>query len=155
MKITINNEKTLNKTLEYEESFWTSKRVITYDGINLKKLKYGLYEYRDGDIVECFKIEGNQILGIKINMFNNDIVLERSLTWYEIVLSLLVFVPCILFGLVGGIVGGLLGAANLILIRQLEKWYLKVIVSILLLAIGMLLSFIFAVHIFKIIFSFM
>ena len=79
MKITINNEKTLNKTLEYEENFWTGKRTIKYDGINLTKKKYNLYEYKNEDKVEEFKIKGNQLVGASITMFNNEIMLERKL----------------------------------------------------------------------------
>ena len=155
MKITINNEKTLNKTLEYEENFWTGKRTIKYDGINLTKKKYNLYEYKNEDKVEEFKIKGNQLVGASITMFNNEIMLERKLYWYEIDLSVLVFLPCILFGLVGGIFGGLLGATNLVLMKQFDKWYLKDITSVLLLAIGLCLSYIFAVLIFNITFPYL
>lgn len=149
MKKTINNEKTLNKTLEFDENVWTGKRSIKYDGVELTKIKRNIYEYRNGDQVEQFKITGNQFAGISVNMFNNEVMVERKLTWYEILLSILVFAPCVLFGLIGGIFGGLLGATNLILIKQFDKWYIKVIASIAFLIAGLLLSYVFAVIILK------
>jgi len=39
MKVLLNNEKTKNKDLYFEEGFWTGKRKIVYDGITLTKLK--------------------------------------------------------------------------------------------------------------------
>ncbi len=155
MKIELNNVKTLNKPLEFEENFWTGRRSIKYNGIPLKKIKNSLFEYQDGEKVEQFRIKGNQFIGMIITMFNNEIELERKLTWYEIVLSILVFLPCFLFGLVGGICGGILGFTNLVIIRQLNKWYLKVIVSILFLTIGMLLSYVIAVLVLNIVFPYL
>ncbi len=146
MKITINNELTKCKDLCYEESFWTGKRTITYDGISLTKVKRNFYEY--GKANEVFEIKGNQLCGITINMFGNNVELARKLYWYEIVLSILVFLPCILFGAVGGALGGALGFTNLVLIRNIDKWWLKVIVSIEMALLSLLLSYLFAYLVF-------
>ena len=158
MKVTINNEQTNNKVLEFEESFWTGKRTIVYDGVILTKIKRSVYEYKKDDVVEKFTIKGNQLIGITMNMFGKTVEVERKLTWYEIVLSLSILVECLTFGIitksliagafVGGIGGGL-AFTNAIIIRQIDKWYLKVIVSIQLLAIALLLSYIIACMIFK------
>lgn len=160
MKVTINNEQTNNKVLEFEESFWTGKRTIIYDGVVLTKIKRSVYEYKKDDVVEKFTIKGNQLIGITINMFGKTLEVERKLTWYEIVLSLSILVACLTFGIitksviagafVGGIGGGL-AFTNAIIIRQIDKWYLKVIVSLQLLAISLLLSYIIACMIFKVV----
>lgn len=155
MRKIINNEKTQNKVLIYDENIWTGKRTIKYDGTILTKINRNLYEYKNGETSEQFKIKGNLFSGTTITMFGNEIELERRLTWYEIVLSIIVFIPCIMFGLVGGVIGGFLGAINLLLIRQFDKIYFKIIVSILFLAIGMLLSYIFAVLVFKMVFPYL
>lgn len=141
MKIVINNEQTKNKDLYYEEGFWTGKRTITYNGILLKKIKMNLYEYDDGEKIEQFQIKGNQLFGVSINMFGNNVEVSRKLTWYEIVMAVLVFIPCILFGAIGGAIGGALGFTNLTIIRQVEKVYLKVIISAQFLIAGFLLSY--------------
>ena len=141
MKAIVNNEQTKNKDLYYEEGFWTGKRTITYNGILLKKIKMNLYEYDDGEKIEQFQIKGNQLFGVSINMFGNNVEVSRKLTWYEIVMAVLVFIPCILFGAIGGAIGGALGFTNLTIIRQVEKVYLKVIISAQFLIAGFLLSY--------------
>jgi len=141
MKAIVNNEQTKNKDLYYEEGFWTGKRTITYNGILLKKIKMNLYEYDDGEKIEQFQIKGNQLFGVSISMFGNNVEVSRKLTWYEIVMAVLVFIPCILFGAIGGAIGGALGFTNLTIIRQVEKVYLKVIISAQFLIAGFLLSY--------------
>ena len=141
MKAIVNNEQTKNKELYYEEGFWTGKRTITYNGILLKKIKMNLYEYDDGEKIEQFQIKGNQLFGVSISMFGNNVEVSRKLTWYEIVMAVLVFIPCILFGAIGGAIGGALGFTNLTIIRQVEKVYLKIIISAQFLIAGFLLSY--------------
>ena len=149
MQITINNEQTKNKELYYEENFWTGKKTIKYNGVILTKIKRNLYEYKDGDISEQFEVKGNQLVGITINLFGETIEVARKLTWYEIVMSILVFVPCILFGAIGGAIGGAFGFTNLTIIRNVDKWWLKLIISIQFTIIGLLLSYLFAFLILK------
>ena len=159
MKVTVNNEQTNNKTLEFEESFWTGKRTIIYDGVTLTKIKRNIYEYRKDDIVEQFTIKGNQLIGITVNAFGQTIEVERKLTWHEITLSLAIFTACLILGIVaksvlasafvGGIGGGL-AFTNAIIVRQIDKWYLKVIISIEILTIALLLGYIVAGMIFKV-----
>ncbi len=141
MKITLKNKETKNQLLEFEENFWMGRRTIKYNGIPLQRVKNNKFIYHSTEGAEEVIVRGNQFIGININMFGNEIALEHGLNWYEILLSALVFLPCFVFGLIGGLIGGILGATNLLIIKQIEKWYLKVIVAILLLSIGMLLSY--------------
>lgn len=149
MKVSIQNEQTKNKELVYEEGFWTGKRNVEYDGVRLTKVKGSLYEYKEGELSEQIVIKGNQLVGVSIKMFGNNIQVVRKLTWYEILMSALVFIPCVLFGLIGGLIGGVLGATNLVIVRQVDKLYLKITFSILFAAISILLSYIFAYLVFK------
>ena len=149
MKITINNEKTKNKDLYYEEGFWTGKRTIVYDGVPLNKIKRNLYEYKQGDTAQQFAIWGNQISGVSIKMFGTVVEVSRKLTWYEFVMSIMVFIPCILFGAIGGAFGGAFGFTNLTIIRNVEKWWLKLIISIEFALVSLLLSYIFAYLVLK------
>lgn len=155
MKIIINNEQTNNKDLEYEEGFWTGKKTIKYNRITLNKIKRNVYEYSEGETKELFQIKGNQILGITIEMFGNSVELLRKLENYEMFLSILILVPCLLFGAVGGAIGGILTFTNLTLIRNLEKTSLKIIISLQFFLLGILLSYIIACLILKMITPFM
>ena len=149
MKIVLKNEQTKNKELCYEESFFVGKRSIKYNGIYLTKTKHNLYEYKNGEKIEQFEIKGNQLIGLTIKMFGNNIEILRKLTWYEIVMSLIVFVPCILFGAIGGAIGGVAGIINLTIIRNVQQWWLKLIISLQFTTISLLLSYIFAYLILK------
>ena len=149
MIVVINNEQTKKQELYYEESFWTGKRTIKYNGIYLNKIKRNMNEYKDGDTTEQFAIKGNQLVGVTIQMFGNIVDVFRKLSWYEVVMSLLVFIPCILFGAIGGLFGGLLGFINLTMIRNLDKWWFKLIISLQFTIVGVLMSYIFAYLIVK------
>lgn len=149
MKVVINNENTNNKTLIYQEGFWTGKRTISYDGTPLTKVKRNIFEYKTEKTTENFEIKGNQLIGVTINMLGKDVGVSHKLTWYEIVLSILVFIPCILFGAVGGAVGGALGFTNIMIIRSLDKTWVKIVVSVEFIAISLLLSYVLAVLVFK------
>lgn len=149
MKILLNNEQTNNKELYYEEDFWSGKRTIKYNGVVLNKIKRNLYEYKTDNISEQFEIKGNQCFGVTIKMFGKNVEIVRKLTWYEIVMSLLVFLPCVLFGAVGGAFGGAFGFTNLVIIRSVDKWWLKLIISLQFAIVSLLFSYIFAYLILK------
>lgn len=152
MKVIINNEQTKNKELYYEEGFWTGKRIIKYNGTSLTKINRNLYEYKDGETTENFEIKGNQLIGVTIKMFGNVVEIARKLTWYELLMSIFVFIPCILYGAVGGAIGGILGFTNLTIIRDIDKWWLKLIVSVQFVFVSLLLSYILAYLILKMFF---
>lgn len=149
MKIIVNNEQTKNKELCYEEGFWTGKRTIKYDDVTLTKIKRNLYEYKNGESVEQFEVKGNQFYGITITMFGNNVEIVRRLTWYEIVMSVIVFVPGMLFGAVGGVIGALIGITNLIVIRKVNKWWLQLIISLVFTAVCLVLSYVVALLLLK------
>ena len=149
MKIIVNNEQTKNKELCYEEGFWTGKRTIKYDGVILTKIKRNLYEYKNGESVEQFEVKGNQFYGITITMFGNNVEIVRRLTWYEIIMSVVVFVPGVLFGAVGGVIGALIGITNLIVIRKVNKWWLQLIISLVFTAVCLVLSYVVALLLLK------
>lgn len=146
MRVTINNEQTNFKDLCYEEGFWTGKRTIVYNGETLTKHKRNILVNKAG---EEFVIKGNQLVGVTITMFGGSVQIIRKLTWLEICLSFLVFVPCVLFGAIGGAFGGGLGFTNVMILRRIEKIYLKIIFSLLMTGLAVLLSYIFAYLVFK------
>jgi len=145
----INNEQTKNKELCFEENFWTGKKTIIYNGQVLTKIKTNVYQYSDEQTTEQFVIKGNTITGLAIQMFGNSVVISRKLLWYEIVMSVMVFIPSLYFGAIGGALGGGLGFTNLTIIKNIDKWWLKLIVSIQFTLVSLLLSYIFVRLIFK------
>ena len=156
MKVVIDNEQTKNKPFTYEESFWTGKKTIHYDGVMLNKVQKNVYEYKKGGAAEKFEIKGNQLIGVNASMFGGNVEILRKLTWYEILLSFLVLIPpCVLFGAIGGLFGGALGFTNIMLIRQIDKVYLKVIISVEFIAVTLLASYVVACMIFKQVFFYM
>ena len=146
MLITINNEQTKFKDLVYAENIWTGKRTITYDGVTLPKRKRGLYELRQGDQTELVMVKGNQLIGVTVTLFGQQIELLRKTFWYEWVLAIMVFIPAIIFavlnndgdniglcalaaGICGGIGGGLY-FVNFYLLKRVNKLYLKIILAV-------------------------
>lgn len=155
MKVVINNEKTNNKPLEIEESFFTGKHKIKYDGNYLEEQSKNSFNLNNTKENNNVTIKGHQLWGVNVNLLNNDINVVNKLTWYEIVLSVLIFAPCLIFGWVGLLIGLLMGCLGFVTIRLLDNLTYKIVISVLLLAIGLLLSYILAVLVFKMYFFFM
>jgi hypothetical protein len=149
MKLIINNEQTKHKDLYFEESFWLGKRSLTYDGETLKKTGRNTFEYGDEDTTKVAKIKGNQIYGLTINIFEEDITIVRKLTWYEILMSLIILLPCFLFGAVGGLIGGIFFTIYYSFIRDINKLWVKIVLSIELAIIALILSYILAIMVFN------
>lgn len=149
MKTVINNEKTKNKELYFEENFWTGKKHIIYDGVPLTKIRFNQYEYKTDETVETFLVKENAYSGIVVYMFGEQVEVVRKLVWYELALSLLVFLSCALFGAIGGGIGGFLFCENVILIRKIDKLWLKILISLEIAILGVLLSYILAIMIFR------
>ncbi|MBR3791000.1 MAG: hypothetical protein IKK20_04285, partial [Clostridia bacterium] len=84
-------------------------------------------------------------------MFGQDVEVLRQLVWYEILLSVLVLLPGVIFGgMIGGMIGGVVGVANLFVIRHLDKWYLQVLTTVGILIAEVLLLFVVGVLLLKI-----
>jgi len=141
MKYIINNEKTKNKDFVYQENDWTGKKTLTYDGIPLTKIDRLNYKLENEGETSTVTIKGNSFSGLSVNMFGNEIEVIRKLAWYELVMAILVFAPCCIFGLIGGICGGVFGTLNLLVIRKIKNIYLKIGSSILFLACSLGLSY--------------
>ena len=151
MKYIVNNQATQNKDLVYTEGFWSGKKTVTYNGVELKKIKKNQYEYVDNEKTEIFETKGNSMFGVKINMFGQNVEVLRNLLWYEILLSVLVLLPGVIFGgMIGGCIAGLLGGVNLFVIRHLDKWYWKILTTLGMLVGEVLLLFVIGVLLLKI-----
>lgn len=165
MVTTINNEQTKFKDLVYEESIWTGRRTLSYDGVVLHKIKRGVYACKQGEQTEQITVKGNQLIGVTVTLFGQQIELLRKARWYEWALSILVLMAGVVFAclnhdgdsialcaLVSGICGGIGGGlyfANFYLLRRVDKLYLKIILSVEFTVAAALLCYIVSALIFK------
>lgn len=105
-----------------EESFWTSQKTITVNGVALKKtgkLKKGVttYEYETADGVKQVSAKGTFTSGISLTIDGETIVIDKGAAWYEIVACVLIFAVTLVWGItpalytIWPILGGALGGA--------------------------------------------
>jgi len=145
MKYIINNEKTKNKDFVYQENDWTGKRTLTYDGTPFTMVNRSNFKLENGGEISTVTIKGNSFSGLSVNLFGNDVEVIKKLAWYECVMAILVFAPCCIFGVIGGLCGGVFGMINLFIIRKIKNIYLKIVSSIFFLACGLGASYLFVV----------
>ncbi len=112
-------------TVCYEESVWTGTKTLFLDGVKLTKLSKTTFEYAKDETVIQFSLDGNFLRGVNLVVNEEKYELIQKTAWYEYIVSFigLVFilvwgnVPalCKIFPVVGGAIGGLIGALGAIL----------------------------------------
>lgn len=128
--------------IEYEESFWSGKRIIKIDNRELTKKSRNIYilKTEDGDL-EC-KVKGSFIFGVSLYIDQDIIQLTEHCKWYEMFLSMLICVFVLIWGnipglskmfpIIGGAIGGgISGAAmcvNLVLMKQRKNVAIKLLI---------------------------
>lgn len=132
MKVTVNGENTRGKELKYEESFWTGKRKFFYDGKELSRRNNKLFVLESEEGAAELKVTGNRFTGVRADsaLFAGTVNITRKLTALEYILAAIVFIPGILFGAIGGLIGGVLGYLNLEMMIRIKKLWLKIVVSL-------------------------
>lgn len=142
MKQVIQHEKL--GEIVYQESFWTGKKTITLNGGQLEKVSKNTYKTTDGDSVT---LSGNFFKGATLDIKGESVRVTPPIKWYEIVLSVLPFILIMVWGnsvalckivpVIGGAIGGavsaLLSAANVVIIKRIDKIWLKIVISIVML----------------------
>lgn len=142
--------------IEYNESFWSGKKRISFDGQELTKKSKNLFVLQsdDGEI-EC-KVKGNAIFGCTLSVGEDTIILSDSCRWYEIFCTALMCVfilvwgnvpyLCEIFPLIGGAFGGaicgLAACANIYMMKKVKKVPLKLLVWLGIFAITVLACYI-------------
>ncbi|MGN1373246.1 MAG: hypothetical protein ACI4VK_04270 [Candidatus Coproplasma sp.] len=146
MKIELTVE---GKPLTYEESFWTGKRRLTWCGKELKRVnnrQFVLEPQSEGEEAVEFAVNGNIFKGVTISSaaFSGAVTVRKPLTWVEYVLVILPIIPSVLFGAIGGAIGGLFAAASLYLLPKIKPVWLKIVVGIEMCAVAGLTAFLVA-----------
>ncbi len=115
----------------YEESFWTGKRKIVLNGMEMTKEVGRTYTCPYGEEEIRAKVKGNFLIGVKMKIEDDTVVLVQRAKWYEILLSVLIPVIVFLSGnkivpifngaLVGGFTGAFAGAGMIACIFLIKK----------------------------------
>ena len=128
----------------YEESAWSGKRSIFFQGVPLKKCSKTDFELTESGTSVSVRVRGNVFTGISLVIDGDDFPLTPATKWYEMVLSALIFaVPLVwgnnivlvrivpvVGGAIGGAVSGVFAVANLLMIKGIKPVVLKVLVSL-------------------------
>ena len=150
MKETLQHEK--YGQIEYEENFWTGKKSLSINGEALVKLTKNSFQTASG---EQINVKGNYLTGVSLAIGTDTVKLGQSLKWYEIVLSVLPFILIMVWGssgnlceivpvvggAVGGAVSGLFSVLNLIVIKGIKSIWLKILISVGILAVTFLICY--------------
>ena len=105
-----------------EESFWTSKKTVTINGVALNqigKMKYGqrTYEYETEEGKKKVTAKGSFSSGIQLTIDGETIQMGKGAAWYEIAACALMWIVMLVWGIVPSlytiwpILGGALGGA--------------------------------------------
>ena len=139
---TINNE--IYGEISYEESFWTGKKIIKINGVQLTKIKGRIFSYqKDGKSINV-EVKGSFLTGVKLLIEGNEILLMPSPKWYEYLIVIAGFMfnviwsnvvtLCEIVPIVGGAIGGALyalaGLCALIIGKNVKKPILKILVCL-------------------------
>ncbi len=142
MKKVINSSK--YGDIVYSENFWTGKKAISINGVDLAKKSKNLYEYAKEDVTLQVEVKGNFTMGVKLMINDEEIIVTPAPKWYEIALSLIGFVLIMVWGnvpqlcsivpvvggAIGGLISGLLCMVNFVVITKFNKIWLKVLISV-------------------------
>lgn len=114
-----------------------------------------MFTYESGERVT---LSGNSFSGVKLDVNGTIVQIVPSIKWYEIVLSILPFILIMVWGnsvalcqivpIVGGAIGGgvsaILCVVNLFVIKNIKRVWLKILVSVGILAATFLVCYLLA-----------
>lgn len=139
MQVTINHPRF--GMIDYTESFWTGKKKITINGVELVKADRTHYAFPDGKLIS---VTGNFLSGAAVEIDGERIGLTEKIKWYEILLGCLPFILVLIWGnspalvkvipVVGGAIGGGIGGGLSVLsvffIKSVKPIGLKILIGI-------------------------
>lgn len=138
MKKTIIDEK--YGLIVYDESFWTGKKKLSVGGEIAKKVSKKAFDV-GGKIAV---IKGSYLFGLTITIDGDVITVTPKPTWYETALMLLPIIFMLFWGnvedlvlifpVVGGAIGGVIGALgmcfSILLMGKVKKPIFKVLIGL-------------------------
>ncbi|MGM9858297.1 MAG: hypothetical protein ACI311_03505 [Bacilli bacterium] len=133
----------------YEESFWTGKKSLSFNGTPLTKVdkrtfKTVLKDENNEEKETFITVRGSFISGTFLDFNKTSIEIYPKLKWYEIILCLLPFILDLIWGnsvtlcsiipVVGGAIGGLISALfsflSVFLMRKTSNILVKIAIAL-------------------------
>ena len=130
--------------IDYTENIWTGKRQLQINGETLAKRsgKSFILQQEEGE-TRCY-IKGNFISGIRLLIGEDKIQLSRRAKWYELALSVFIWIFIIVWGnsaylasilpimggAIGGAIAGFMAITNLNIIMQKTKVLAKILLTL-------------------------
>lgn len=107
--------------ITYKESFWTGKRELSFGEVQLAREKRNVFAYECDGQKTVVTVKGNALWGAYLLIGDEKIKLSSAPTWYEILCSIAIILPFLVWGnskelcsvvpIVGGAIGGGIGGA--------------------------------------------
>ena len=121
--------------ITYDESFWTGKKTILFDGIPLVKKNKTTFEVPATETTPALTVivSGNYISGLKLTIGEEVVTLSEKPRWYDYVLGILPGVMLYLFiiqGAIGGGLAGMLGVCGTFLMKSRPNIGQKLLISL-------------------------
>ena len=141
----------------YNESFWTGKKSLMINGVAAQPVSKKEFTAEGKKVV----IIGSSLMGLKLQIDNDIVEVSSKPKWYEIVLSVLPLIflltwgnsadLCSIFPVVGGAIGGALGAIgstiSLLLMKKSKSLLPKLLIGIGAFVVTILIAFVLALAI--------
>ncbi len=138
----------------YSESFWTGKKTLTVNGVDAQPISKKEFLINGEKAV----IKGNFYTGIDLCIGNETVALSPKPKWYEIVLAILPVLflltwgnsatLCAIFPVVGGAIGGVIGAlfslTSLLLMKSSKAPMIKILIGVGMFVLTLAVSFVLA-----------
>lgn len=117
--------------IDYEETLWTGKRSLSFNGIALQKKAKNEYGFAGDSAGTQVTVLGSAFMGVSLWIGDEEIQIIPKPTWYDWILSFLPFALMIVWGnnvylcsivpVVGGAIGGALGGAAAVITMSLLR----------------------------------
>lgn len=156
MKITVNDER--YGKIEYFESFWTGKKIITINGKEFSKHRRKEFVYGTGANQEVIELMGSFLGGTKVDINGYEITLTEKPTLLEWLLAVIPLIVVIIWGnspalckilpIVGGAIGGGISGGismiGLMYMKQTNNFIYKLAIAFISVVAAVLICFLIA-----------
>lgn len=124
--------------ISYEESFWTGKKTILFDGVPLQKVNKTTYtlpaDPSDPESAPVtFTVKGNMVGGVTMTDGIETITLSQKASTSDYVLGILpgvLFFLFILQGAIGGAIAGMMSVGGIMLMKSRPNMKQKLLISL-------------------------
>ena len=140
--------------ITYNEGFFTGKKELSFGEIQLVKQSKNLFVYECGGQKTEVTIKGTYLSGVSLIIGDEKIKLSSGPTWYEILCSIVIILPFLVWGnskelcsivpivggAIGGGIGGVMAVVNLIVMKDIKNVRIKLVAWICMLIATVLLG---------------